>query len=79
MKRTLHFLLSALLGVALIAPAFGDDKTPIKVACVGDSITAGVGTKNPGNDAYPAQLAKTEAGSSSDREVSEVGSVFSGS
>lgn len=29
----------------------------IRVACVGDSITAGVGTKNPTKESYPAQLA----------------------
>ncbi|MDR1190973.1 MAG: GDSL-type esterase/lipase family protein [Verrucomicrobiales bacterium] len=30
----------------------------IKVACVGDSITAGSGLQNPREDAYPAQLGK---------------------
>ena len=30
----------------------------IKVACVGASITQGVGVKNPGQDSYPAQLQK---------------------
>jgi len=30
---------------------------PIRVACVGDSITYGAGTPNPANDSYPAQLA----------------------
>ena len=29
----------------------------VKVACVGDSITAGYGLSNPGADSYPAQLA----------------------
>ena len=28
----------------------------IKVACVGDSITAGYGLSNPGTQSYPAQL-----------------------
>ncbi len=28
----------------------------IKVACVGDSITAGYGLANPGTQSYPAQL-----------------------
>ncbi len=44
--------------VSLTVRVYGEGATPTKVACVGDSITAGVGTKNPGNDAYPAQLAK---------------------
>jgi len=29
---------------------------PIRVACVGDSITQGVGTQNPNEGSYPAQL-----------------------
>ncbi len=29
---------------------------PIRVACVGDSITEGVGTQNPKQDSYPAKL-----------------------
>ena len=41
-------------------PARADDArgSAQKVACVGDSITAGVGTKNVKTDAYPAQLAR---------------------
>ena len=31
---------------------------PIRLACVGDSITAGYGLANPGKDSYPAQLAR---------------------
>jgi lysophospholipase L1-like esterase len=30
----------------------------VKVACVGDSITFGVGVKNPARDSYPAQLGR---------------------
>jgi len=29
----------------------------IRIACVGDSITSGAGTSNPGRESYPAQLA----------------------
>ena len=29
---------------------------PVRVACVGDSITEGVGTQNPKTDSYPARL-----------------------
>ncbi|MHB1082496.1 MAG: GDSL-type esterase/lipase family protein [Prosthecobacter sp.] len=29
---------------------------PVRVACVGDSITEGVGTQNPKQDSYPAKL-----------------------
>lgn len=39
-------------GPVITAP----DTGPIKVACVGDSITAGSGTKNRFTDSYPAQL-----------------------
>ena len=31
---------------------------PLRVACVGDSITQGVGTKEPATGSYPAQLQK---------------------
>src|SRR3954471_22367166 len=34
----------------------GDGTTPTRVACVGDSITAGSGLKNKGVEAYPSQL-----------------------
>lgn len=59
MKPSLQWVVIALISVALVTPAFADDaKPPIKVACVGDSITAGVGTRDPGKDAYPAQLGR---------------------
>ncbi|MBF0197978.1 MAG: sialate O-acetylesterase [Planctomycetes bacterium] len=35
-----------------------DNKAPIKVACVGDSITFGSGIKDRKNKSYPAQLAR---------------------
>lgn len=35
---------------------FAAPPAPIRVICVGDSITAGSGTTNPERDAYPAQL-----------------------
>src|SRR5205807_1614461 len=34
----------------------GLTNAPIRVACVGASITAGVGTKDPATQSYPAQL-----------------------
>jgi lysophospholipase L1-like esterase len=39
-------------------PLRADDPGPIRVACVGDSITEGFGIGNPANDSYPAQLQK---------------------
>src|SRR4051812_3765193 len=33
-------------------------KDKIRLACVGDSITYGAGTKNPKTDSYPAQLSR---------------------
>ena len=35
---------------------------PIKVACVGDSITLGVGIPSPETNSYPAQLQKMLGG-----------------
>jgi len=32
------------------------DNTPIRVACIGDSITEGTGLRNPSKDSYPTQL-----------------------
>lgn len=32
--------------------------TPVRVACIGDSITAGTGLLNPMRDSYPAQLSR---------------------
>lgn len=40
------------------ALGFSEKETPIKVACVGDSITFGFGIKNRGKQSYPAQLAE---------------------
>lgn len=40
-----------------VAPA-PDENTPTRVACIGDSITFGAGTKNPRTDSYPAQLGR---------------------
>jgi lysophospholipase L1-like esterase len=42
------------LVLALLSAGFAAE--PVKVACVGDSITAGYALKNPKADAYPAQL-----------------------
>lgn len=53
MTRRLLLLLvtvSALLGSGLFA-------APIRVACLGDSITEGAGTSDPARESYPAQLA----------------------
>ena len=41
---------------AVAAPA--DEKTPTRVACIGDSITVGAGTKSPRSNSYPAQLGR---------------------
>lgn len=38
------------------APFRTDDWQPIRIACVGDSITHGTGTRNPDSESYPAQL-----------------------
>jgi lysophospholipase L1-like esterase len=53
LKRGFAMLLA--LGAAL-AIGMHSACAQIKVACVGDSITAGYGLSNPGADSYPAQL-----------------------
>ena len=50
MKR---FLLAA-LGLLMAMPQFAQEK--IKVACVGNSITYGIGVANPEVNAYPVKL-----------------------
>jgi len=52
-RRALLPVLAVLLVTALAAPA-----APARIACVGDSITAGYGLKDPARDAWPAVLAR---------------------
>jgi lysophospholipase L1-like esterase len=47
-------VLSLPMTIRAIDPASFDH--PVRVACVGDSITQGVGVQNPGVGSYPAQL-----------------------
>lgn len=57
MKRYRAILTSIvffLIGVALFAQSTGDK--PLRVACIGDSVTKGYGLKNPETQSYPAQL-----------------------
>ena len=52
-------LLSTALICVLIAfqlPTECQAADPVRVACVGDSITEGIGTQNPKTDGYPAKL-----------------------
>lgn len=67
---TSHRFFSVLLSLALLSvcqkssaidPAAFDH--PIRIACVGDSITQGVGTTNPKEESYPTQL-QTQLGKS---------------
>lgn len=51
MRKTLLLSLCLLLCTALFA-----QKKTVKVACVGNSITFGIGVANPEKDSYPAQL-----------------------
>lgn len=48
--------LAALVAVIVLPTPRGEAVEPVRVACVGDSITAGVGTRNPSSESYPAQL-----------------------
>ena len=54
MIRTAVFLVVALL----LMPVDARATDPVRLACVGDSITQGVGTADPVKDSYPAQLQK---------------------
>jgi lysophospholipase L1-like esterase len=53
LKRGFAMLLA--VGAALVL-GLHSASAQIKVACVGDSITAGYGLSNPGAESYPAQL-----------------------
>ncbi len=48
-----HFLLALFFCASFLPLTAG---RPIKVACIGNSITYGTGTPNPETDSYPAQL-----------------------
>ena len=55
----MHRLLSTALICSLIVfpvPVETRAADPVRVACVGDSITEGIGTQNPKTDSYPAKL-----------------------
>lgn len=52
-RRSILPLLAALCLSALLAPA-----APVRIACVGDSITAGYGLKDPAQEAWPAVLGR---------------------
>jgi acyl-CoA thioesterase-1 len=57
----MHKIASILFSLCclLVLPALSHaDEAKTHVACVGDSITAGVGTKDTKTDSYPAQLGK---------------------
>jgi acyl-CoA thioesterase I len=61
----MHSLVRALVCFMVCLPilslatiVFADDARPIRLACVGDSITAGAGTKTPETQSYPAQLSQ---------------------
>lgn len=51
-------LIAALLQGSLIAAAPAVKPEPVKVACVGDSITFGAGIRDRNKNSYPSQLAR---------------------
>ena len=53
MKRALAHIVTATL---LLAGAAAFAGQPVKIACIGDSITFGYGLQDPGAEAYPAVL-----------------------
>ena len=58
MKSQLKRCFALILAVgALLSLGLQSARAQIKVACVGDSITAGYGLTNPWADSYPSQLA----------------------
>ena len=63
MNRNLTVLLVLLTSTATAAPPATRPTTrPVRVACVGDSITAGATIKDPAHDGYPAQLQRLLGG-----------------
>ena len=54
------FLRRVILAMSLAAASSvsAQNSAPVRVACVGDSITQGSGLADPATEAYPAQLAK---------------------
>jgi acyl-CoA thioesterase-1 len=56
MRTTLFCFRFALAALALLCGGFSSEAAPIKVTCVGDSITAGYGLSSPSTQSYPAQL-----------------------
>ena len=55
MIQNRRFFLALALSLSITAPAIADDG-PVKVACVGDSITFGAGVENRAVNAYPQVL-----------------------
>lgn len=53
----LHLLGTILLGTLLGIAQATTDAAPLRVACLGDSITEGAGTQDLARESYPAQLA----------------------
>lgn len=51
-----RFLSFGAVALAIVCGGLSPATAAIKVACVGDSITAGYGLSNPGAQSYPAQL-----------------------
>ena len=54
MKNALISLFLLFITVQYVAA----QKKVIKIACIGNSITYGVGTRNPAKDSYPAVLGR---------------------
>ena len=62
----LLFLLAVTFMLNSCGSSSGNSNPPVenetlKVACVGDSITAGTGLDDPVNESYPAQLSNTSS------------------
>ena len=53
---TLSIVLTACGSSSDNSSSIPEQNTPIRVACVGDSITQGIGISNPAENSYPAQL-----------------------
>ena len=48
----------SLLLLLMVTQYVTAQKKVIKIACIGNSITYGVGTRNPAKDSYPAVLGR---------------------
>jgi lysophospholipase L1-like esterase len=58
LKRIISIVLVCLLAASSMTAKGRKNKAPVRVTCIGASITEGATTTDPANDSYPAQLGR---------------------